>query len=561
MNLPPNPRQGLPGLALTGLLFTSSCIAGPAPKPQIFLPETTWEYVGLSLGIVLLVLIFTLPMVWTFYLRRQVAARTQSLEEEIRKHRQVENALRESEEHLRLSEMELKKAQSVARLGSWKWGIKTGEVTWSDEMFTIFGIDRSSYTGRLGGAIQKVIHPDDLHLVLPSNAGTFAEKKPVEYRIYLPDHSIRYIWALSGEAILDEQGNPLYLTGIAQDITERKKQEEEIRLLANFPSENTNPVMRIDPTGNIVYANHASQPILATWNSQAGGSLPADWHAHLQTAFATGQPIELELECGDQIFDLVLVPVLNRGYLNIYGRNITEQIHIKRDLERSNTDLEQFAYVASHDLQEPLRMVSSFMQLIKERYKGRLDQDADEFIDFAVDGAERMRALINDLLQFSRVSTRGQPFSQVSCEEVLAQVLHTLEPSIQETHARITHTPLPVVLADEVQLGEVFQNLLSNALKFREKKAPRIHIALEDLSTEWVFSVRDNGIGFDEKYLERIFMLFQRLNERANFQGTGLGLAICKKIVERHGGRIWATSQRNKGATFYFSIPKQRVNS
>jgi len=255
------------------------------------------------------------------------------------------------------------------------------------------------------------------------------------------------------------------------------------------------------------------------------------------------------------------------------------------DLARSNAELEQFAYIASHDLQEPLRMVASYMQLIARRYQGKLDSDADEFIGYAVDGAMRMQRMINDLLTFSRVGTRGKEFQPVNIEAVLNNVLGNLEMAIKDAHAVVTYDSLPTILADESQIAQLFQNLIGNAIKFHGDAPPRVHVsAVKDgsvvgwlggsshpsnqptsqlpnhLTTQppsnhWLFSVQDNGIGIDPQFAERIFVIFQRLHTRAEYPGTGIGLAICKKIVERHNGRIWVESEPGKGTTFYFTLP------
>lgn len=228
------------------------------------------------------------------------------------------------------------------------------------------------------------------------------------------------------------------------------------------------------------------------------------------------------------------------------------------DLKRSNEELEQFAYVASHDLQEPLRMVGSFTQLLAQRYRGKLDAEADQYISFAVDGSKRMQALIQDLLVFSRLGTRGKPFEETDCDQILDHVLGALRFSIEENKATVTHDPLPTVQGDPVQLAQLLQNLIGNALKFHGESAPHVHISAERIDGEWQFSVRDNGIGIDPRYFERIFVIFQRLHGRDKYQGTGIGLAVCKKIVQRHGGRIWVQSEAGKGTAFFFTIPDDK---
>ena len=246
---------------------------------------------------------------------------------------------------------------------------------------------------------------------------------------------------------------------------------------------------------------------------------------------------------------------------DITGRKRVEEALKEKteELARSNKDLEQFAYVASHDLQEPLRMVTSYVQLLARRYQGKLDSDADEFIGFAVDGAVRMRKLINDLLTYSRVGTQGKDLSPTDSEAVLAQSVNDLKVAIEENGALVTHAPLPMVMADRPQLGQLFQNLIGNAIKFRGNEPPHVHISANRNGNGWTFFVRDNGIGIAADYSERIFIIFQRLHNRQEYAGTGIGLAICKKIVERHGGHIWVESDVGKGATFYFSLPAVRM--
>jgi PAS domain S-box-containing protein len=231
-----------------------------------------------------------------------------------------------------------------------------------------------------------------------------------------------------------------------------------------------------------------------------------------------------------------------------------------QELSRSNADLEQFAYVASHDLQEPLRMVASYLQLLERRYRGKLDDTADEFIDYAVDGATRMQTLINDLLNYSRVDSRGKSFVLTPCSAILDRAIANLRTAIEATGATITYVPLPEIMADATQLTQLFQNLIGNALRFCSDQPPKIHIGAQRQADAWLFSVQDNGIGIDSEYADRIFLIFQRLHSRGEYPGTGIGLAICKKIVERHGGNIWVESQLGKGSTFYFTIPDRGEN-
>jgi signal transduction histidine kinase len=242
------------------------------------------------------------------------------------------------------------------------------------------------------------------------------------------------------------------------------------------------------------------------------------------------------------------------------AKNLAEsrqQTELKtQELKRSNQDLEQFAYIASHDLQEPLRMVTGYLELLQRRYQGKLDKQADEFIHFAVDGARRMQALIVDLLEYSRIGTRAKAPENCDMQEALEMALANLKAAIQETSAQITHDKLPQVRADCSQMAQLLQNLLANAIKFRSNQPPQIHVGASENDRECVFRVRDNGIGIEPQHLQRTFQIFQRLHPRDKYPGTGIGLAICKRIVERHGGRIWAESQPGSGSTFFFCIPR-----
>jgi light-regulated signal transduction histidine kinase (bacteriophytochrome) len=243
---------------------------------------------------------------------------------------------------------------------------------------------------------------------------------------------------------------------------------------------------------------------------------------------------------------------------DIAGRKRAEKelAGVVEELGRSNRDLLQFASVASHDLQEPLRMVGSFAQLLEQRYHDQLDEKGKKYFAYIVDGAVRMQQLVNDLLNYSRIGTCVNSLELADSNAILGKAIINLTVLIEESRAIITDGGLPMILADAPQLVQVFQNLLSNAIKFRGANTPRIHVSAREEVQVWVFCIRDNGIGIDRQFAERIFVIFQRLHTRQEFSGTGIGLAVCKRIVERHGGRIWLESEPGKGSAFYFTVPK-----
>jgi len=229
------------------------------------------------------------------------------------------------------------------------------------------------------------------------------------------------------------------------------------------------------------------------------------------------------------------------------------------EVKRSNRDLEQFAYIASHDLQEPLRAVGGYVKLLQRRFPENMDAKALEYINGAAAGADRMERLISDLLAFSRVGTRGGAFSPADLDAILNEALHNLQTSLTTTQAKVTREALPTLAVDATQVMQIFQNLIGNAIKFRSERPPEIHVGAQKQPGRWVFSVRDNGIGIEPQYFERIFQIFQRLHTRKHYPGTGIGLAICKKMVERHDGAIWVESEPGRGSTFFFSLPETSV--
>jgi PAS domain S-box-containing protein len=372
-----------------------------------------------------------------------------------------------AEEALRAKENTLSESQRIAHVGSWSWDLPIGTAVcaWTPETYRIFGVSQDTFVPS-AETFPSVIHPDDRAAMQAWTSACLAGEEPpdLEFRGSLQDGGVRYILG-RGHLERDAQNKPVRMTGIAQDITERKRMTEALKL------------------------------------------------------------------------------------------NVEK-------LARSNEELERFAYVASHDLQEPLRMVASFTQLLAKRYSGRLDETADRYIHYAVDGAKRMQQLIADLLAYSRVNNKELDLRQTGCEAVVLEAMRNLQVAIEESGASIDWDPLPALWVDQGQLTQVFQNLFANAIKFRQKKeCPRIHISAVDSGAEWLISVKDNGIGIDARHAERVFQMFQRLHTRAEYPGTGIGLAVCKKVIERHGGKLWVESEPGAGSTFRFTIPKPERNA
>lgn len=390
----------------------------------------------------------------------------------------------------------------------------------------------------------------------------------------------------------DASGGVIGVFAAARDITKRKHAEEalrqgEQRFSSMLEAVRDYAIIFLELDGRIASWNKGAERIKGYRAEEIVGEhfskfyTPADItngkpNQELQVAVSEGRFEDEDWRVrkdGSWFWANVVVTALRdaggkvNGFVKI-TRDLTArkqaEDQIRRyaeDLKRSNQELEHFAYVASHDLQEPLRTVGSFSQLLALRYQGKLDTEADEFITFIVEGATRMRTLINDLLAFSRIGTLGSQFAPVASEEILQAAKENLEVAIAECGAVITHDPLPTLVADQMQLTQLFQNLFSNAIKFqRQGEAPRIHISASRQDGAWRFSVRDNGIGIDPQFFDRIFVIFQRLHGREDYPGTGIGLAICKKIVERHGGRMWVESEPGTGATFHFSISDEGGN-
>ena len=388
----------------------------------------------------------------------------------------------------------------------------------------------------------------------------------------------------------DASGRAIRYQGVVMDITQIKQteaalreSEAQFRTLANAMPQLA-WIAKAD--GFIFWYNQRWYDYTGTtpeqmegwgWQSVHDPAVLPQVMENWTNCIASGQPFEMEfpLRGADGQFHTFLT----RGYplkdssgrvMQWFGTNTDveamklaeEKIKLTMaDLERSNKELEHFAFVASHDLQEPLRMVASYTQLLAQQYERQLDEKAKKYIRYAVEGAVRMQTLINDLLTYSRVGRHGKPLQPTDAHAVLGEAIRNLAAAIADTHAVITSEDLPTVLADASQLLQLFQNLLANAIKFQRGQPPFVHVSARREGDRWRFAVKDNGIGIEPQYAERVFIIFQRLHTREEYPGTGIGLAVCQRIVDRHGGKIWFESPPGKGTTFFFTLPAIQTNT
>ncbi|KAA9040854.1 PAS domain S-box protein [Ginsengibacter hankyongi] len=504
------------------------------------------------------------------------------------------------EELLIKSEARLAELQAVAKLGSWETDLLNYSVIWSAETFRIFELDRSRFKSSHPGFLE-FVHPDDRAKVdkaFADSLGSTADNS-IEHRIILSNGSIKWVderWRISR----NDQNKPVRAIGTCQDITERKNAEENLRA-SSVALQNTlndlNKIMNssldaicvVDVNGYFKKVSAACEAVFGYKAEELIGRLifdfvyPEDRHKTKMSAERVmtgdytpnftnryvrkdGSLVYIEWSASWDANDKMRYGIARDvTYRKIAEAHLTE-LHesIRRQSEKllqSNEELERFAYVASHDLQEPLRMVTSFLQLLKKKYDQQLDETAQKYINFAVDGANRMKTLILDLLEFSRISSLAVDHTVIDLTEVVKKTRMVLKSVIDESHAKINVSVLPKVCGNESQLLQLFQNLVSNAIKYRDLSIPEIEITYSETPQQWQFCVHDNGIGIDADYHDKIFIIFQRLHNKKDYSGTGIGLAICKKIVQLHGGNIWVESSKGKGSKFYFTISKFQTSA
>ncbi|MBW8907339.1 MAG: PAS domain S-box protein [Betaproteobacteria bacterium] len=509
-----------------------------------------------------------------------------SVLEDVTAQKQVEEALRQSEARYR-------RTFELAGSGIAHIGLDRRFIRVNRRLCEILGYPEEELIGMTG---REISHPDDLEVINTQRSRLYASEIDhvrLEKRYLRKDRST--VW-VTFSMVLERSadGTPLYEIAIFDDITERKRGEQALRESeARFRSltqlssdwyweqdESFGLTFMSGRMGERTGLEASAYLGRKRWDQPALNVTAEDWARHRAVLERHEAFRDFEMERpnpagGTRWISVTGEPVYDdaghfRGYRGV-GSDITArkraEAELRRahdelarkaeELQRSNAELEQFAYVASHDLQEPLRMVSSYTQLLARRYSDKLDGDAREFMNYVVDGAARMKQLIEDLLAYSRVGTKGKEFKPVSLEAPLKRAVTNLRAAIEESGAAVSWDSLPRVDVDEVQLVQLFQNLIGNALKFRGQAPPRIHVSAQEENAEWRVSIADNGIGIEPQYFERIFMLFQRLHTMGEYPGTGIGLAICKKVAERHGGRIWLESQLGAGSTFHFTLPKK----
>lgn len=489
----------------------------------------------------------------------------------------------------------LQQAESIARIGSWEWDIKNDTILWSDEFCRICGVEPGQITPTKENGLE-FIHPDERKMAEKILDNTFKTGNPysVELRLITRTGTLKYVHS-RGVIIRNNLGRNEKFIGTFHDITTLKILEtsiEQTQLKFQHLIENSADVMLlVNDKRKIVFASPSVTYMMGYEPGEIIGrrlasltsedDLPEMLLHFMKILSSPALPITLEYQVKTKGGKLICVEGTINNLLHLDGVNsivinqrdiskrketekllqqLNENLEMQaRELMASNIELERFAYIASHDLQEPIRMVNSFLNLLQKKYNTQLDSNALQYIHYAVDAGERMKSLINALLEYSRLGTKKLVYEPVDMNKKMGSVIQLYDKLITETGAVINFIDLPTIYADKIQVFQLLQNLVGNALKYRANLSPEIRISAEDNHDFWIFCIADNGIGINKKDSSRIFEIFQRLHTRNEYSGTGIGLSICKKIVEIHGGQIWMEPNEPTGAKFYFSIKKLNI--
>ncbi len=510
---------------------------------------------------------------------------TRSLKNEIKGHKKAEMELKENERNLKAIIESSPDSITVADMD-------LNIILCNQATVDMYGA--SSKEELVGLNAFNLVDPEDHDKLVEIMKKIMLEKKSInlELNLFTMKDDRFFPAEISGNIIYDDEGNPTAFVAITKDISERKnaenalkESEEKFRELFNNANDmiSLNLMKENGLPGRFIEVNEVGTERLEYSKDELLNMSPVDivapdkriempknamelWtkgHAKFEIIHVAKNGKRIPVEVNNHLFKLKGKTVALAISRDITERKKTEKEMKKLidNLKRSNDELEQFAYVASHDLQEPLRTIASFTQLLERRYKGKFDSDADEFMNYVIGASIRMKDQIEGLLEFSRVTRGEKTFKCINMNDILNNAIYNLKTLIEENNARITYDPLPELTGDADQLQRVFQNIISNALKFRKKnEGPNIHISVQrdKENNEYVFKVADNGIGIEKQYMERIFVIFRRLHTQEEYKGTGIGLSIVKRIIERHNGRIWVESEVGKGSTFYFTIPLQQ---
>ena len=496
----------------------------------------------------------------------------------------IQAARMQAEKDLRESHSRLELSNEAGGIGTWDFDPVNMEIRWDKRCSKMFGIPAE--TGITYEQFMNLVYTDDHKSIEQAFSQSSDENKDydVEYRAKLSDGSEHWFYA-KGRCFFDDSGKCVRMAGVVIDITQRKKaiealreSEEKFRTLFESIDEgfciiqvlfdnNEKPIDYIFLSVNPALERHSG--IVNAIGKKMKDIAPMHeeyWFDIYGKVALTGESIRFEKQAGQlhRIFDVYAcrIGIPEERKVAVIFNDITERKRwedelkqLNDDLNRSNTELEDFANIVSHDLREPLRAITGFMELLQKKYKDKLDDKANEYIEFATSGGKTMSNMLTGLLEYSRVQTERLKFSEVDINDILKDSINNLTLKINETSTKITYDKLPKVHGLGPQLTQLFQNLIQNAIKFKSEQNPKIHIGAERDERGWLFFVRDNGIGIDPKYYKNIFTIFHRVKSERNYEGSGVGLAVCKRIVERHKGQIWVESELGKGSTFYFTIP------
>jgi PAS domain S-box-containing protein len=491
--------------------------------------------------------------------------------------------LRKAERALIRSRELLDDMSRMAKIGAWELDVASMTQVWTDETYEIHDVDKNTYNPNVDREVSTFL-PGSKELLEKAVADAISAGKPYDLDLEMVTVKGSRKWLrCSGRAVV-VGGRTVTIKGTVQDVTEHKRADLALRAseakLRRFYESGLVGVVYWNMDGKITDSNDRFLEMLGyTRAEMESGKM--DWSRMTPKQFAGVDAAAIRelmetgvnknaYEKGYYRKDGTMMPAIIACAMLDEARrdgvafvlDITERKKAEKDLEaalsnlkRSNVELEQFAFIASHDLQEPLRAITGYVQLLEKKYAGKLDPDADRYIMEVVDGSGRMRSLINDLLAFSRIENTGRIIKEIDMNAVYDTVVYGLGKAISESNAEITRGTLPKVKADEIHMVQLLQNLIANGIKFHGPDRPKVHVSADKKGKEIVFSVKDNGIGIEKEYFDKIFVIFQRLHSREEYPGTGIGLAICKKIVESHDGRIWVESEPGKGSTFYFTLP------